>query len=129
MSETDRQPRPWIRRSFVFTLLGGLTLCGVLFWIYVINSMGGGQTATSPDERFMIVVMRKSSPSDQVPYQITLREYASGNILRRFDLYPGNGVPKVELRGGPRVIAWDDSNAFAEITIGGKRLLRIYAPE
>lgn len=117
-------PVPLIRRSFMLIVFASFTVVGIVFWYLTAGVDGGGQTAESPDGKFLMVVWRTRN----YPYQVTLRDYQSGQILREFSVHAIEKMPSQELRGGPRVIAWDLSSQFADLTFDGQLYCRIYVP-
>lgn len=74
-------------------------------------------------------VWRDRDPAPNKPYRIYLREYQTSRILRELSIQPMNNVPNQALRGGPRVIHWDESSLFVDIIISGQRYCRIYVPD
>jgi len=130
MSEkTADRPQPLIRRSFIGALLAGAAICGGVLWYLTDGINGGGQTAESPDGKFMIVVWRNRESAPLEPYRVTLKDYPSGQNLREFSVHPVDGIPNQVLRGGPRVIRWDDFSQFADLVIDGETYCRFFVPK
>ncbi len=122
------QTLPLTRRSVFVGLVICPALVVVALWYLTVGSDGGGQTAQSPSGEHLIVLMRKREHSSTEPYHITLKNYSTGQNLREFSMQPVNGSPNQVLRGGPRVIRWDDSSQFADLVFDGQSYCRIYAP-
>ncbi|MGE0378082.1 MAG: hypothetical protein AB7Q45_21940, partial [Planctomycetaceae bacterium] len=88
----------------------------------------GGVGAESPDGRYHLDVMAPMSPTRGGTYEIRLIVVSTSDKLRRITLTVPRTEETVSLREGGGVIHWDQTSRFADITIGGRDTLRVWAP-
>ena len=115
-------------RRRVILLLFGVGIGWYVLAAVLQSGVGGGQGLDSPDGKFYISVWRLMRDSASAPYTIKLEVAGTHEEIRRFSIHPVKGRPKQPARGADRIIEWSPDSSFAEITLDGEKVLRVFVP-
>jgi len=105
-----------------------LLIVGVV-WGVRNTRVQGAQEAASPDGRYRLWISTSLNPGPGDPYEIALFDEASGDALRKVTVALSPGEPTEPLREQGQVMFWSEDNSHAEIRLGDRPILRIYAPQ
>lgn len=116
-----------LRSGFLLTLLI-LAGIGVVGGCRYFMSLGEGQVALSPDEKFNLWITRAWQPWPNDPYEVQLIAVDSGEVVCRLDIIPIDRRPSQPLREASRAIHWSPDSSFADIILDEELYARLYVP-
>lgn len=99
-----------------------------LIWYATTFGGVGGQSADSPDGKYIVMISTRLAPKPGDWYTITLTDRSSDITLRRFEFQLSSDETPKPLRGAPRVIRWSPNSDIADIELGEKPCVRVYVP-
>lgn len=115
------------RNSFIVGFVSALALMTAVYaWNHNFFTLIGGVVADSPNGQYTLRVMGPMSPTRGGTYDIGLIEVKTLAVVRSCRISISQFEETVPLRGGGGAITWDPASAYADVEIGGKRLVRIW---
>jgi len=116
------------RNSFIVGFLSALlVVAAVYLWLHAETV--GGIHAESPNGNYELMVMAPLTPKSGGAYSIELRDMRTSSVVRRIVVSMPRSESTVALRGGGGTVVWDASNSFADITIDGASMVRVWVPQ
>ena len=116
------------RNSFIGGFLSALLVVAAIY-LWQHAETGGGIHAESPNGIYKLMVMAPLTPKMGGAYNIELRDMRTSSVVRRIVVSMPRSESTVALRGGGGTVVWDASNAFADITIDGANMIRVWVPQ
>ena len=113
--------------SFIVGFLSPIILVAI-YWAANLEFVGG-HNDVSPSGRYHLHIIAPESPRRGGAYSLELTRKVDDAPLRKIKVALPGAESTIRLRAGHAAFEWDVAETYADVSVDGNRLIRIYVPK